>query len=271
MSIPGLERDQPNVEQPVEDLRHVLDPDPPQAALLAGRDVHEPRPTRLAIPPMARSRAGGGDAVGDAETHHEVAGVLLRKNAPHHLGGPDTPSSIDSRPSFAYAGIVRAHVKPILAGLQLLDLVHAFRRDQHKRRIRAGAGAVAPESGLVDRLVLPQNENSRSGERSRQRAPYQRRRADKYPELYVSRSGREGWRRRRAAQSGGIPGGVADRQAREWRSPARRPHETRPVARIPTRQRRPCAQEPGERDPVSPVTGLTDRRPRAVPARRILP
>jgi hypothetical protein len=123
---PGLQRDQPDVEQPVEDLRHVLDPDPPQLHLLARRDVHEPAPHAVGDTADGAEMAGGGDPVRDAETHHEVAGVLLAEEHPPPLQAVQIAFLDRLEAELRVARDVRAHVEPILAGLQLLDLVHAL-------------------------------------------------------------------------------------------------------------------------------------------------
>ena len=55
LSMPVCSVTSPTVEQPVQDLRHVLDAEPAQLHLLPRGDVDQPRPMRLARSPMARS------------------------------------------------------------------------------------------------------------------------------------------------------------------------------------------------------------------------
>ena len=131
----GLGEREADRVQLVEDDRHVLDPQPVELDVLAGRDVAHAAPVALRQAPDRPQLVGGDDAVRELDPQHEVpVGVLGRARIAGRrrllgaLGVDAVPAKegevvgLDGvEPQLGVAVDVGEHVEAVLPGLDVLD------------------------------------------------------------------------------------------------------------------------------------------------------
>ena len=150
---PGLEREQTDPAQLVQDCRDVADPDPAELDLLSRGDVGESAPAPVGDPADRRELNRIRDPVRNSDPHHEVARRVASEEDPPPLQPLEVALLDRLEPKLGVARDVRTDVEPVLLDLDLLDLVHSVSKtkrapcpnDEHKRhRFSARASFMDP-------------------------------------------------------------------------------------------------------------------------------
>ena len=121
---PRLERHEPDLAELIEDLRHVVDPDPAELDLLSRGDVGDPAPDAVGDAADRAELRSAADPVRDADAHHEMTGRVLAEEDPPPLQPLEVAFLDRVDPKLRVAGNVSTDLEAALLRFDLLDLIH---------------------------------------------------------------------------------------------------------------------------------------------------